>query len=205
MEVKAHLNSLRISPRKIRLVVDLVRKMNIDEARKQLEAINKKSTEPILKLINSAVANAKNNFDLKEDDLYISEIFVNDGQVFKRWRPRAMGRAARILKRTSCVTVVLDKMASSSQTEGTKNLKEKEVVLEKDIKKTANEENIKEAKIIEKENNSETTGGDKINQAEELVKESVVENKTEIKDKNEKVDDTKTANNNEENKKSKDK
>ena len=114
MEVKAHLNRLRISPRKVRLVAGLVRKMNIDEARKQLEFLNKKSTNPILKLINSAVANAKNNFNLNEDSLYISEIFINEGQTMKRWRPRAMGRAARINKRTSCVTVVLGEVTGKT-------------------------------------------------------------------------------------------
>lgn len=111
MEVKAHLNRLRISPRKVRLVADLVRKLDVDEAREQLEFLNKKPTDLILKLINSAVANAKNNFDLDENNLYISEIFVNEGQTMKRWRSRAMGRAARINKRTCCVTVVLNEMA----------------------------------------------------------------------------------------------
>jgi len=110
MEVKACLNRLRISPRKVRLVADLARGMNINEARERLEFLNKKSTKPILKLINSAVANAKNNFNLNEDNLYISEIFVNEGPILKRWRPRAMGRAARINKRTSRVMVILSEI-----------------------------------------------------------------------------------------------
>ena len=109
MEVKAHLKHLRISSRKVRLVVDLVRKMEIEEAKTQLKFINKKSSELLLKLLNSAVANAKNNFNLDEKSLYISKIVVNDGKILKRWRPRAMGRSARINKRTSDVTIVLDK------------------------------------------------------------------------------------------------
>ena len=109
MEVKAHLNHLRISSRKVRLVVDLVREMEIKEAKTQLKFINKKSSELLLKLLNSAVANAKNNFNLDENNLYISKIIVNDGKILKRWRPRAMGRSARINKRTSNVTIVLDK------------------------------------------------------------------------------------------------
>ena len=109
MEVKAHLKHLRISSRKVRLVVDLVRKMEIEEAKTQLKFINKKSSELLLKLLNSAVANAKNNFNLDEKNLYISKIVVNDGKILKRWRPRAMGRSARINKRTSDVTIVLNK------------------------------------------------------------------------------------------------
>ena len=109
MEIKAHLNHLRVSSRKVRLVVDLIRKMEIKEAQTQLQFINKKSSELLLKLLNSAVANAKNNFNLDEKNLYISKIVVNDGKIMKRWRPRAMGRSARINKRTSNVTIVLDK------------------------------------------------------------------------------------------------
>ncbi len=169
MEVKAHLNRSRISPRKVRLVADLVRKMNIDEARKQLEFLNKKPTDPILKLINSAVANAKNNFDLSEDNLYISEIFVNEGQTMKRWRPRAMGRAARINKRTCCVTVVLSEMIEKinkakgevknveTKKEEISESKSKEVVdtktekpLEKTVVKNEVKEDNKEVKDIKK-------------------------------------------------------
>ncbi len=152
MEVKAHLNRLRISPRKVRLVADLVRKMDINEARKQLEFLNKKSTNPILKLINSAVANAKNNFDLNGDNLYISEIFVNEGQTMKRWRPRAMGRAARINKRTCCVTVVLGELmgktseAKKEETETSENKNEKV----DDIKMASSTENSKVKKPLEK-------------------------------------------------------
>lgn len=108
MEVKAHLKNLRISSRKVRLVVDLVREMKVGEARAQLKFTNKGPAEVLLKLLNSAVANAKNNFSLDEKKLYISKIIVNDGRILKRWRPRAMGRSARISKRTSNVTVVLE-------------------------------------------------------------------------------------------------
>ena len=110
MEVKAHLNHLRISSRKVRLVVDLIREMEIEEAKTQLKFLNKKSTELLLKLLNSAIANAKNNFNLDENNLYISKIIVNDGRILKRWRARAMGRSARISKRTSNVTIVLDEI-----------------------------------------------------------------------------------------------
>ncbi|MCK5084632.1 MAG: 50S ribosomal protein L22 [Candidatus Pacebacteria bacterium] len=108
MEVQAHLRNLRISPRKVRLVADVIRSMNVHNAKIQLEFINKKSSQPVLKLLNSAIANAKHNFNLSEDNLYVSRIFVNEGTTLKRWIPRAMGRASSINKRTSHVTIVLD-------------------------------------------------------------------------------------------------
>lgn len=160
MEVKAHLNRLRISPRKIRLVADLVRKTNVDEAREQLEFLNKKPTDLILKLINSAVANAKNNFDLNEDNLYISEIFVNGGQTMKRWRPRAMGRAARINKRTSCVTVVLSEVAGK-----TSEIKKEKAEKVNDIKTVGNTEDSKVEKTVVKNEVKKDTKN--INKAED--------------------------------------
>jgi len=156
MKVKAHLNRLGIAPRKIRLVTGLVSKMNVDEARKQLGFLNKKSAEPILKLINSAVANAKNNFDLNEDNLYISEIFVNEGVTMKRWRPRAMGRAARINKRTSCVTVVLSELTKKisemkkEKIEASENTSENTNEKIDDIKMVGNTGDNKVKKPLEK-------------------------------------------------------
>ena len=114
MEVQAHLRNLRISARKIRLVADVIRGMNVNNAKIQLEFINKKSSQPVLKLLNSAIANAKHNFNLSEDNLYISKIFVNEGTTLKRWIPRAMGRASSINKRTSHVTIVLDKFKNKT-------------------------------------------------------------------------------------------
>jgi len=108
MEVKAQLKQLRIAPRKTRLVANLVRGMNVEDARVQLSFTRKKSSEALLNLLNSAVSNAKNNFNLDEDNLYISKIIVNEGRTLKRWKPRAMGRSARIRKRTSCVIIVLN-------------------------------------------------------------------------------------------------
>ena len=109
MEVQAHLRNLRISPRKVRLIADVIRGMDVNSAKIQLEFINKKSSQPILKLLNSAIANAKHNFNLSENNLYISKIFVNEGTTLKRWIPRAMGRASSINKRTSHITIILDK------------------------------------------------------------------------------------------------
>ncbi len=108
MEVKAKLRHLRIAPRKVRLVVGLIRGLNVTEAEQQLMFLNKKSAKDILKLLNSAVANAENNFKLAKKDLKIKEIKVDEGFTLKRWMPRAHGRATMLRKRSSHVTLVLE-------------------------------------------------------------------------------------------------
>lgn len=114
MEVRAHLRYLRIAPRKVRLVVDLVRGMQVDAAVDQLTALPKGSALPVLKLINSAVANAEHNFKLQRADLRIKSIVANEGPRLKRWQPRAFGRAAEILKKMTHVTIVLEDAAKSA-------------------------------------------------------------------------------------------
>ncbi|MCK5413082.1 MAG: 50S ribosomal protein L22 [Candidatus Pacebacteria bacterium] len=154
MEVKAHLRNLRVSSRKVRLVVDLIRNMSIDDARIQLSFLNKKSAEPVLKLLNSAVANAKNNFDINENNLYISSIFVNDGIILKRWIPRAMGRASAIRKRSSHITIILDELKSETKVDAKKgDDKEKKEDLNKgkplQEKKIQNKESKAKEDIVE--------------------------------------------------------
>lgn len=107
MEIKASLNNLRMSPRKVRLVANLVKNMSVNKAENQLKFLPKRATGPVLKLLKSAVANAENNFNLKRGNLYISNIIVDGGPVLKRMRPRAFGRAAQILKRTSHISLLL--------------------------------------------------------------------------------------------------
>lgn len=111
----AKLKHLRMSPRKVRLVADLVRGLSIEEAERQLRFLAKKSAGPILKLLDSAVANAKQNFDLVKDNLYIAKIVVESGKPLKRWRPRAMGRAMPIMKRTSHIIISLEQKNILSQ------------------------------------------------------------------------------------------
>ncbi len=113
MEVRAHLRYLRQSPRKVRLVVNLVRGMPVDQATDQLLVLPKQAARPVLKLINSAVANAEHNFKLDRQTLRIKSIVANEGPRLKRWQPRAFGRAAEILKRMTHVTVVLEDLAQS--------------------------------------------------------------------------------------------
>jgi len=108
MQVKAQLKYLRIAPRKVRLVADVIRGKGALEAQTILSFTIKKASTPLLKLLKSAVANAKNNFKLEEADLYISKIEVNEGPKNKRWRARARGQAYEIQKKTSHINIVLD-------------------------------------------------------------------------------------------------
>jgi len=108
IESKAKLSHLRVSPRKVRLVADLVRGRKIDDALAQLKFAEKKSAPIIAKLLKSAAANAKSNSKTTEEsDLYVSEIRVDEGRVLKRWRPKWRGMAHQIMKRTSHISVKL--------------------------------------------------------------------------------------------------
>jgi len=106
-EARAIAKTVRLTPRKARLVIDLVRGKKVSEAIAILANVNKSSTEPVLKTIKSAAANAINNFNMAEDQLYIKEIYANDGMRMKRYLPRAKGSASGLLKRTCHITVVV--------------------------------------------------------------------------------------------------
>ena len=117
MEVKAQLRQLRIAPRKVRLIANLVRGMSVTQAEQQLRFTNKASALPVLKLLQSAVANAEQKLKLTKDKLHLKSITVGDGLTLKRWMPRAMGRATPIRKRSSHVIVVLsDKSVAKKKT-----------------------------------------------------------------------------------------
>ena len=107
MQVQARLRNLRMSPRKVRLVIDLVRGMKASSAIHQLEFCNKAAAEPVLKLLKSAMANAEHNHQIDPADLRIAKVTADGGPTLKRWRARAFGRAAPIRKRTSHITLVL--------------------------------------------------------------------------------------------------
>lgn len=110
MKVKSELKYLRITPRKTRLVVDLIRGKNVEEAQTILKFAVKRGANPISKLLNTAIADAKNNFQLDPANLFISKINVDGGPIQKRWRARSRGMAAPIQKRTSHITIVLDEL-----------------------------------------------------------------------------------------------
>jgi large subunit ribosomal protein L22 len=108
MESSAVARYVRISPQKARLVMDQIRGKKVDDALNMLKFAPQKGAGLILKLLNSAVANAQQNSDVDVDELYIKRIFADEGPMLKRIMPRASGRATRILKRTSHLTVVLN-------------------------------------------------------------------------------------------------
>ena len=105
---QATLKYARISSRKVKIVADLIRGRNVDEALAIVKFTPKASSEIIEKLLKSAIANAENNHDMKHDKLYISEIYANQGPTLKRIRPAAKGSAVRIRKRTSHITIKLE-------------------------------------------------------------------------------------------------
>jgi large subunit ribosomal protein L22 len=117
MEIKASINDLRMSPRKVRLVIDLIRKMPVDAALAQLKFTNKLATEPVAKMIESAIANGVNTYSLDRNNLFIKEIRSDEGTTLKRWMPKAHGRATVIRKRGAHVMVVLGEIADSGKHE----------------------------------------------------------------------------------------
>lgn len=108
MEVKAHLNYLRIAPRKVRLVAKLLIGMPAKRAELELRNLSKRSALPLLKLLRSAMSNAKHNFELLPHMLRVKKVTVDAGPMFKRTRARAFGRAALIQKKTSHISLVLE-------------------------------------------------------------------------------------------------
>ena len=107
MEAKAYLRYVRIAPRKVQIVCDLIRGKDTKTAMAILMNTPKSASEPLVKLLKSACANAENNFDMDADKLYVSVAFATPGPILKRMRPRAQGRAYRINKRTSHVTIAV--------------------------------------------------------------------------------------------------
>ncbi len=105
--VRATAKYVRVSPYKVRQLVDLIKGEHVEEARRLLMLSDKGASEPLEKVLNSAIANAENNDGLDPDDLWVTGAWVDEGPTLKRWRPRALGRAYRIRKRTSHITVVV--------------------------------------------------------------------------------------------------
>lgn len=110
MEAKAKATYVRISPRKVKIVLDLIRNQPVDRAMAILQYTQKAACEPITKVLKSAMANAENNNNMDVSRLYVSECFVGEGPTLKRIRARAQGRANRINKRTSHITIAVKEM-----------------------------------------------------------------------------------------------
>jgi len=140
MPVTAKLQYLRIAPRKVRLVADLIRGKSIEEAQTILGFTAKRASHPLNKLLNQAVANAKNNFQMDPANLYIAKITVDEGPKYKRWQPRARGQAYEIQKKTSHIIIILNEVKKKAKK--IKKVKPKAVTL-KELEKTEKEEIIK--------------------------------------------------------------
>jgi large subunit ribosomal protein L22 len=143
MKVSVKTTNLRISPRKVRLVANLIRGLDVEKALIQVDHTIKKACPAFEKLLKSAVANAENNFGLDKDNLYVQDVQVGDGQRMKRWMPRAFGRATPIIKRASHIYLILEERVEGknrkSKEQMEKEKKEREI-----SKKKAEKEMIKE-------------------------------------------------------------
>jgi len=107
MEARAYLRYVRIAPRKVQIVLDLIRNQPVDKAMAILRHTPKAASEILEKLLKSAIANGENNHGMSKENMFVAECFVCPGPTLKRIRPRAQGRAFRVLKRTSHITLVL--------------------------------------------------------------------------------------------------
>ena len=151
MEFKVQLNNLRIAPRKSRQVIDLIRGKNVVQAKSLLDFTIKRAADPLLKLLNSAVAAAEKNHQLKESDLYIAKATVDEGPTLKRMQPESRGRSFPIMKRTSHITLILKeinlvvKPAKKEVKKETTEMKKSKI---KDQNHTSKSKNKKSVKII---------------------------------------------------------
>jgi len=142
MQVKSHSRNLRISSSKVEPVASLIRKKNVSDATKTLKFTRKKAASFLLQAVNSAVANATNNYGLEEDNLYIRNILIGQGPTFKRWRARARGSADEILKRTTHISVILDEKVLTSE----RKVKERVLAKKRRDQKVAKKRSEKEKK-----------------------------------------------------------
>jgi len=134
MKIKASLKHLRMAPRKVRLIADVIRGLEVNNALAQLKFLNKKATKPIEKLVKSGVANAEHNYELDKDNLKITEIRVDEATTLKRWIPRAHGRATTIRKRGSHINLTLEEIVESGKKESKKQKIEAPIKLEAEPK-----------------------------------------------------------------------
>ena len=149
MQVTAKLNYLRIAPRKVRLVADMIRRKKVDDAKSLLNFSVKNANRPMLKLLDQAVANAKNNFQLDPSNLFISKIMVDEGPKYKRFQPRARGQAFEIQKKTSHILIVLDEVVKSAKPAERKEITAKDKEKKEEIfrsEKPAEKQKVKSKK-----------------------------------------------------------
>jgi len=173
MKVKASLNNLRIAPRKSRLVANLIKGMDVKEALLQLDIQVKRTSPHMKKLLLSAIANGENNFGLDKDNLYVLDARVGAGPMLKRWRPKAFGRAGRILKRTTNIDLVLEERIPGK---GRKTKEEMEKNKEQRLneRKKIGKEQVAKEKEDEKDVTLPVQGkAEEIKKEEEIIKKDV--------------------------------
>jgi large subunit ribosomal protein L22 len=115
MEARARARYVRVSPRKARRVVDMIRGLPVGEARRVLGMTGLGAATPVRKCLDSAIANAEHTPGVVVDNLFVARAFVDEGPTLRRWRPRALGRATRVRKRTSHITVVVETVGEVSR------------------------------------------------------------------------------------------
>jgi large subunit ribosomal protein L22 len=136
MEIKVKLNHLRVTARKARLVVDLIRGKSATEAKALLSFAVKRSAEPVLKLLNSAVASAKHDFQIEEENLYVFKTMVDEGPTLKRSFPMSRGRAYPIMKRSCHITIILSEINQKKENKKTAQTEVKKPEIKKEKKET---------------------------------------------------------------------
>ena len=144
---KAVARFIRVSPRKARLVVDLIRGKDLAKAQQILEYTPRAAARVVAKVLDSAAANAENNAKMNPDDLFVATVYVDEGPTLKRFRPRAMGRATRINKRTSHITIILEEKVSAPKRKRRFRRRKPDALEEK--AKKAEEGEAKEEKLEE--------------------------------------------------------
>lgn len=166
MKVSAKLNNLRMPNRKVKLTADLIIGMNVSDAANQLNAVAKKSSPFLIKLLNSAIANGENNFGIDRDNMFVFDVVVKEGITLKRWMPKAHGRATPIRRRMSQIEIVLE------EREEGKNRKSKEQ-LEKE----------KKARIEKQEKIEKEIAAERIESEKEEVADNSAKKEAKIKEK----------------------
>lgn len=156
MEVSAKAKFIRMSPRKVRLVADVIRGLDVDEALVQLEFNKKSASLPLAKLLKSAISNAEENHQLKRDNLFVKELTVDGGPTLKRWQPRAFGRATMLRKRSAHMAIVLgEKVPTVPAVKDAKGVEQKQ---KEDIIKVSDLEELKD--LEKEEKNEDRLAGD---------------------------------------------
>jgi len=159
MQSIVQLKYLRIAPRKVRLVADLIRGKSLEKAKMILDFTPKKASLPLLKLLKQAEASAKNNFQLDPSNLFISKILIDLGPKYKRWEPRARGQAYEIQKITSHVKIVLEEIVKKSKE--TKKITKSESKSKKEQVVSVKQESAEQPIFIEKSEEKTSNSAEK--------------------------------------------